>query len=186
MKCCNVKPNLVNHALRRPFFFSKKLSKFLMCFVIYLNINQYLNLFPHYSSTTRTEGKLTKWPASWLSTNWLLATVGQKSLWMISLHLWGGGGVNVLSQMQGLCMVQLDLLPPPPTGNSQDKFSPLGLGVGNCLKKSCPRGMRVGQIKNNFLLFCKLCVISCAVCTKLQNSRPRIFKGKRWIVVGEE
>ena len=90
-----------------------------------------------------------------------------------------GGGVNVLSQMQGLCMVQLDLLPPPPTGNSQDKFSPLGLGVGNCLKKSCPRGMRVGQIKNNFLLFCKLCVISCAVCTKLQNSRPRIFKGKR-------
>ena len=52
------------------------------------------------------------------------------------------------------------------------------LGVGNCLKKSCPRGMRVGQIKNNFLLFCKLCVISCAVCTKLQNSRPHIFKGK--------
>lgn len=92
MKCCNVKPNLVNHALCRPFFFSKKLSKFVMCFVIYLNINQYLNLFPHYSSTTRTEGKLTKWPVSWLSTNWLLATVGQKSLWMISLHLWGGGG----------------------------------------------------------------------------------------------
>ena len=63
-----------------------------------------LNLFLHYSSTTRTEGKLTKWPVSWLSTNWLL---------------------------------------------------PFGPGGGEL---SCPRGMRVGQIKNNFsLIFQIMC-----------------------------
>lgn len=133
MKCCNVKPNLVNHALCRPLFFSKKLSKFLMCFVICLNINQYLNLFLHYSSTTRTEGKLTKWPVSWLSTNWLLA---KKSLPEWFLYTNGGGG-QLPRQVH-------------------DKSSPLGPGLGNCLKQSCPRGMRVGQMKNNFSLILQI------------------------------
>ena len=60
--------------------------------------------------------------------------------------------------MQGLCMVQLDLLPPPPPppDNSHDKSSPLGPGLGNCLKQSCPRGMRVGQMKNNFSLILQI------------------------------
>ena len=189
MKCCNVKPNLVNHALCRPLFFSKKLSKFLMCFVICLNINQYLNLFLHYSSTTRTEGKLTKWPVSWLSTNWLLA---KKSLPEWFLYTNGGGGclLNVLSQMQGLCMVQLDLLPPPPPPPplTTPTTSPAlwARGWGTVWSSPVPGVWGWGKWKITFLWFCKLCVISCTVCTKLQNSRPHIFKGKFRRVVGEE
>ena len=52
-------------------------------------------------------------------------------------------------------MVQFYLLPPPPPpSNPWDKSSPSGPGVGNCLKRFCPGGRRVGQIENiNFLLF---------------------------------
>ena len=42
-----------------------------------------------------------------------------------------------------LCMVQFYLLPSPPPaspGNPQDRSSPSGPGVGNCLKQSCPGG----------------------------------------------
>ena len=73
---------------------------------------------------------------------------------------------NVLSQMLGLCMVQFDLLPSPrpPSGNPQDKSSPLSPGLGNCLKQSCPRGTRVGQIKNNFSLILQItCYFSCGL-----------------------
>ena len=38
----------------------------------------------------------------------------------------------------------------PPPGNSRDKSSPSGPGVGNCLKRFCPGGRGAGQIENNF------------------------------------
>ena len=40
----------------------------------------------------------------------------------------------------------------PSPGNPQDKSSRSVLGVGNCLKRSCPGGREVGQIKNHFSL----------------------------------
>ena len=42
---------------------------------------------------------------------------------------------------------------PPPPGNPRDKSSPLGPGVGNCLKQFCPGGRGAGQIENNFSFF---------------------------------
>ena len=35
---------------------------------------------------------------------------------------------------------------PPVPGNARDKSSPLGPGVGNCLKQFCPEGRGAGQI----------------------------------------
>ena len=77
---------------------------------------------------------------------------------------------------------------PPPPDNSQDKSSPLGPGVGNCLKQSCPRGMRVGQIKNNFSLILQ---IMCNFLRGLHEAAELkttlvYFKGKGRRVVGEE
>ena len=41
----------------------------------------------------------------------------------------------------------------PLTIPPRDKSSPLGPGVGNCLKRFCPGGRGAGQIENNFLFF---------------------------------
>ena len=86
---------------------------------------------------------------------------------------------NVLFQMLGLCMAQFDLLPShPPSGNPQEKSSPLGPGVGNCLKQSCPRGMRVGQIKNNFSLMLHITCYFSHGLYKAVQLKTTYFKGK--------
>ena len=41
----------------------------------------------------------------------------------------------------------------PPPGNSRDKSSTSGPGVGKCLKRFCPGGRGAGQIENNFSFF---------------------------------
>ena len=65
-----------------------------------------------------------------------------------------------------------------PQGNPQDKSSPLGQRLRNCLMCSCPGGRRRCKSKGISLWFCEVCVISFAVCMKLWNSRLRILKGK--------
>ena len=77
-------------------------------------------------------------------------------------------------------MVQLDLLPPPPRhpSNSQDKSRPLGPGVGNCLKQSCPRGIRVGQIKNNFSLILQIMCNFLRGLHKAAELKTTYFRGK--------
>ena len=65
-----------------------------------------------------------------------------------------------------------------PPGNPQDKYSPLGQRLRNCLMCSCPGGRRRCKSKVISLWFFEVCVTSLAVCMKLQNSRLRIFKGK--------
>ena len=40
-----------------------------------------------------------------------------------------------------------------PPGQPWDKSSPSGLGVGNCLKQSCPGGKVGGANKKKYLLF---------------------------------
>ena len=44
------------------------------------------------------------------------------------------------------CSILLVTIPP---GQPWDKSSPSGLGVGNCLKQSCPGGMVGGANKKN-------------------------------------
>ena len=77
-------------------------------------------------------------------------------------------------------MVQFDLLSslPPPPGNPQDKSSPLGPGVGNCLKQSCPRGTRVGQIKNNLSLILQITCYFLHGLHKAVELKTTYFKGK--------
>ena len=72
----------------------------------------------------------------------------------------------------------------------QRNVSPSAPRMGNCLKRSCPGGRGVGQIKNNFLWFCEVRVISRVFCTKVWNSRLSIHSrenaGICRRVVGEE
>ena len=51
----------------------------------------------------------------------------------------------------------------PPPGNPRDKSSFSRLGLGNCLKRSCPGGRGWGKSKITTLWFCEARVISCAV-----------------------
>ena len=81
------------------------------------------------------------------------------------------------SRHRALFMVQFDLLPSSP-GNPQGKSSSSSPGVGNCLKRYCPRSREWGKSKITSLWFCEVRVISRAVCTKLRNIRLRISKGK--------
>ena len=59
--------------------------------------------------------------------------------------------------MNTLCMVQFYLLPPPPPAprNPGDKSNLLGLGVGNCLKRS-PGGRGWGKSKITSCCSCEV------------------------------
>ena len=54
----------------------------------------------------------------------------------------------LLKYYLALCMVRFYLLPSPLV-NPWDKSCPLGLGVGNSLKQSCPGGMGGGEVGSN-------------------------------------
>ena len=78
------------------------------------------------------------------------------------------------NKLNHLCIFQFDLLPSPP-GNPRNKFSPSGTGVGNCLKRSCPRAGGGANEK-----YVAKCVSFFALFVRwLQTSRLRMFKGKR-------
>ena len=62
-------------------------------------------------------------------------------------------------------MVQFDLLPSLPPGNSGDKSSLSDPRMRNCLRWSCPVGRGVGKMKNVFSLICEVQIISRAVYT---------------------
>ena len=69
--------------------------------------------------------------------------------------------------------------PPPPPGNPGDKSSPSGPGVGNCLKRSCPRGRRAGQIKKlTYCCSCKVRHFSVDVMSPDRAEKIAYFQGK--------
>ena len=62
----------------------------------------------------------------------------------------------------------------------QRNFSPSAPGMGNCLKRSCPGGRGVGQIKNNFSLILRgTCYFSRALHKGAELKTKYTFKGKR-------
>ena len=67
---------------------------------------------------------------------------------------------------------------PPPLWQPPRKVQPFGPGVGNCLKQSCPRGMRVGQIKNNFSLMLHITCYFSHGLYKAVQLKTTYFKGK--------
>ena len=60
--------------------------------------------------------------------------------------------------------------PPPTTPKTSPALWAQGWGI--VWSSPVPGVWGWGKSKITFLWFCKLCVISCAVCMKLQNSRP--------------
>ena len=75
------------------------------------------------------------------------------------------------------CSILLVTIPP---GQPWDKSSPSGLGVGNCLKQSCPGGMVGGANKKKYLLFdfAKHQLFLAWFTQWLRTSRLHIFKEK--------
>ena len=69
------------------------------------------------------------------------------------------------------CSILLVTIPP---GQPWDKSSPSGLGVGNCLKQSCP--MVGGGANQNILR--STCHFFALLVRWLQTAGLRMFKGK--------
>ena len=74
-------------------------------------------------------------------------------------------------------MVQFYVLPTPP-GNPGDKSSPSGLGVGNCLKRSCPGGRGRGKSKITSCCSCEVHHFSVDTMAPDRAEKTACFQGK--------